>query len=134
MTSLIHDSERRGFHPARSPGSSARPAIPAGCASHPLTVLAGAGPDSLLDVVIEAAIGRITLYGGLDLGTCQLFVDAVRALIAFDPTEVTVDTAGLTVIDATGIGLLVGFRNDLAQPERRDRHAAPAALAATRPC
>lgn len=82
LPSLVFTPHRSGAEPAHPPSSVA--------------VLPNDATAPLLDVVIDPALGRITVYGELNPVTRRIFADALVALAAFHPGEITVDIAGLT--------------------------------------
>jgi anti-anti-sigma factor len=69
---------------------------------------------SLFDARAEPTTSRLNLVGELDIDGGQRFRDVSGAILAGDPVEVVVDLARLRFIDASGIGLFVELRNELA--------------------
>ena len=69
---------------------------------------------ALLRVQLEATERRIAPRGELDLYTATALRDAVDVLVQSNPGDSTIDLAGVTFIDAGGIGIVVSCRNTLA--------------------
>lgn len=67
-----------------------------------------------LELIVEVIPGRISLFGELDIAASVQLRAAFASLLACGPAEVVVDVASLRFIDAAGVGLLIGLRNDLA--------------------
>jgi anti-sigma B factor antagonist len=82
---------------------------------HPPTVLSGASTAApLFELIAEPSTGRLTLFGELDFAGSRQFRDAVTAVLLRSTAEVVVDVANLQFIDASGIGLFVELRHELA--------------------
>jgi anti-sigma B factor antagonist len=81
---------------------------------HPATTVAHDNLLPLFDVQTETTTNRLNLVGELDYAGRQRFRDVSGANLTGDLAEVVVDLAQLRFIDASGIGLLVEFHNELA--------------------
>jgi anti-sigma B factor antagonist len=83
---------------------------------HPPTELNGEHARvPVFDVIAEPMTGRLNMVGELDLAGSQQLRDAITAILAYGSADVVVDLAHLRFIDASGIGLLIGLRNELAE-------------------
>jgi anti-sigma B factor antagonist len=54
----------------------------------------------------------LELAGELDLSTVPEALEAAQAALAARPAALVIDTAAVTFVDSTGIGLLLGVRRD----------------------
>ena len=66
-----------------------------------------------LEVQLDRQVRRITACGELDCATVSVLAGSMAMVIALGPGDSTVDIAGVSFIDATGLGCLVGFANQL---------------------
>ena len=72
-----------------------------------------------LSVHLDRSERRITVCGEIDFAAVPELADAIHQLIDLDPGDSTIDLAGVTFIDAAGLGCLVGFANQLANSDAK---------------
>ena len=72
------------------------------------------GTAPIFSVIAGPVMGRLHLLGELDVAGTQRLAGAITAILAGRPPEVLVDLGRLRFIDASGVGLLVGLRDELA--------------------
>lgn len=66
-------------------------------------------------VQLDQSTRRITVRGELDLWTVPVLAGVLAQLLDLDFGETTLDFAGVSFIDAAGLGCLAGFANKLAE-------------------
>lgn len=67
-----------------------------------------------LSVLLHRTERRISVCGELDIASVSVLAEAMALLIGVNPGDSTIDLGGVSFIDATGLGCLVGFANQLA--------------------
>jgi anti-anti-sigma factor len=66
-------------------------------------------PLAAFDVQLDRSERRICVGGELDMATVPVLARAMALLLDIDPVDSIVDLAGLTFIDAAGLGCLVRY-------------------------
>lgn len=66
-----------------------------------------------ISVQLEAG-RRIAVRGELDIAAVAVLADLMATLVTVGPGDTTIDLAGVTFIDAAGLGYLVRLANQLA--------------------
>ena len=64
------------------------------------------------------------MCGEIDFAAVPVLADAMYQLIDLQPGDSTIDLAGVSFIDAAGLGCLVGFANQFANETRRSAWSA----------
>lgn len=86
--------------------------------SSPSAGVVGVGPAVFappgLEAQLDRADRRITARGELDYAAARVLADLMDTVIVLDPGDSTIDLAGVDFLDAGGVGVLVGFANQLA--------------------
>jgi anti-anti-sigma factor len=84
--------------------------------SQPPTVLSGEHPTAApgFEATASPVTGQLYLCGELDVTGREALSLATTEILAGNPAEVVVDLSDLRFIDASGIGLLIGLRKELA--------------------
>jgi anti-sigma B factor antagonist len=96
------------------------------------------GPERLrLGYRLDAGIAVVSLAGEVDVGTCELLRDGLLRVVTDEiDRSLVVNLAGVTFMDSTGLGVLVGVWRRLgtrhgslalAAPSRSVRHLLDAA-------
>src|SRR4051794_37323780 len=65
-------------------------------------------PDLIVEVTADrGADARVVIKGDLDLSAAATLVEAIDEIFAGSPLTVTVDLAGVTFLDSSGLGALL---------------------------
>lgn len=71
-----------------------------------------------VEVVAEGGAPLVVARGELDLASAPQLRSALMRATADDPSRLVVDLTGVTFVDSTGIGVIIGT---MRRGERRDR-------------
>jgi len=65
-------------------------------------------PELTVEVVTgRDADARVAIIGDLDMGAAATLADAIDEIVATSPSSVTLDLAGITFLDSSGLGALL---------------------------
>lgn len=87
-----------------------------------------AEPTHLTVTIEQDSPTVIVLVGELDPATAPLLEQAIQDVLDAGATELTVDMAGLTFVDSSGLRALIGLHKQLAPARLRLRQPSPFAL------
>ena len=57
----------------------------------------------------------VTITGEIDIATCEAMRDALTAGLGGGPVDLVADLSGVTFMDASGIGVLLGVRKQVME-------------------
>lgn len=121
MTTPSHSSEQRphAYRNGAQTGPDARSHLSDAPREYTVRSLALADSAPLLEARHDVTALSISLRGELDIATRAPVADAMDAMLTFcasDPSStVSLDLAGLSFLDASGMGLIIGLRAALTR-------------------